>query len=338
MAEYLTLPVIRLEQKGRACYVGTMTAEQSAVYTFADSYPPNPDEGRLGYQRQPNERRAKAFADYLRHMDSGFMTPVLLNSRQPLRFYPSSEGSSVGELHLKPGERFAKIDGQHRGIGVEKYLGDPEFPVPFMLFDHLPEDAEQELFISINREQKRVAMSHVLFVNVATGSQDVNTDIALRLNEDDRSPWYRKVNVIGATGTGKQVTLQGLKEALDDLFNHPKVKHLGEEAKYAIAREFWLAAAETWPDAWMSPKNHLITKAVGLFGLSKSGGFIVVEALTGHEDADRVVDVARMREVMGRARQFDWSSKGEFAGIGGRGGADIIADRLGQYFFGMGEP
>src|SRR3954451_14266812 len=84
LAEYVAIPVVRHVQKGVTCYVGHLTAAESKRITFADSYPPNPEEGRLGYQRLPNPKRAKDFAEYLKHDDSGFMTPNLPNSRHPL--------------------------------------------------------------------------------------------------------------------------------------------------------------------------------------------------------------------------------------------------------------
>src|SRR4029079_14573338 len=209
----------------------------------------------------------------------------------------------------------------------------PEFPVPFMLFERLPADREQELFVAINREQKRVAMSHVLFINDKAGGDDVNTSIALRLNDDDRSPWHHRLNVIGATGTGMTVTLQGLKEGLELLLSNGRVKQLDEDHKYVIAREFWTAVSDTWPEAWETPKKHLLTKAVGLFGLSKSGAYLVADCLTGSDDPERVIDTARLRKLLSRAKTVNWASDAEFKGLGGRGGADKVSDELDFHFF-----
>jgi DGQHR domain-containing protein len=306
----------------------------SRQVTFADSYPPDPSAGRLGYQRQPNPRRAKLFADYLAHTDSGFMTPILLNSRSPIDFR-SLDGGDVGTVHVGNGQKFTKIDGQHRGLGVEEYLDDDEFPVPFMLFDQLESDLEQQLFVAINREQKRVSMSHVLYVNEEGGEGDELTSIALRLNEDDRSPWHRKINVIGSIGTGLSVTLQGIRDGLEYLFAAGRAKVLPEEHKYVIAREFWTAVSETWPEAWAQPKRHAITTAIGILGLSKSGSYLIVDCLTGTADAERAIDGACLRGALAKARSIDWRrAEGQFAGLGGRGGADRVSDVLDGYFFG----
>jgi DGQHR domain-containing protein len=303
----------------------------SRQITFADSFPPDEANGRLGYQRQANHKRAKAFADYLTHTDSGFLTPILLNARQPIDFR-ARDGGEVGEIVVASGQQFAKIDGQHRGLGVEEYLGEDDYPVPFMLFEQLDTDLEQQLFVAINREQKRVSMSHVLYVE---GEGDELTSIAQRLNDDDRSPWHRRVNLIGSTGTGLSVTLQGLRDGLELLFAAGRTKVLPEEHKYVIAREFWATVAETWPEAWSLPKKHAISTAIGILGLSKSGSFLVVDCLTASNDPEECIDTDRLRALMHKARSVDWRRKeGQFEGLGGRGGADRVADALDAYFFG----
>lgn len=326
------IPVVRHRQKGVTCYVGHMPASVSRQITFADSFPPDEGKGRLGYQRQANHKRAKAFADYLVHTESGFMTPILLNARDSVDFRSQRGDGDLGEIVLGDGQQFAKIDGQHRGLGVEDYLGDDHYPVPFMLFERLDTDLEQQLFVAINREQKRVSMSHVLYVE---GEGDELTSIAQRLNDDDRSPWHRKVNLIGATGTGLSVTLQLVRRGVELLFSAGRVKVLPEEQKYEIAREFWKAVAETWPDAWAAPKQHAISTAVGIIGLSKSGSYLVVDCLTGSSDAGEVIDGDCLRAALAKARSVDWRRKGgQFEGLGGEGGGAQVADALDAYLFG----
>ena len=43
---------------------------------------------------------------------------------------------------------------------------------------------------------------------------------------------------------------------------------------------------------------------------------------------------AKLRAFMARARSVDWASNGQFAGLGGRGGADRVSDDLDRYFVG----
>jgi DGQHR domain-containing protein len=87
--------------------------------------------------------------------EAGFMTPLLLNARDHVEFMEQEPGSGVGFLRVPARPTIAKIDGQHRGIGVEEHVGDPDHPVPFMMFENLDTDLEQDLFIAINHEQKK---------------------------------------------------------------------------------------------------------------------------------------------------------------------------------------
>ena len=79
------------------------------------------------------------------------------------------------------------------------------------------------------------------------------------------------------------MTLQGLREGLELLLSNGRVKQLDEDQKYVIAGRFWEVVAEHRPGVWEAPKKHLLTKAVGLFGVSKSGAYLVADCLTGSE-------------------------------------------------------
>ena len=39
------------------------------------------------------------------------------------------------------------------------------------------------------------------------------------------------------------------------------------------------------------------------------------------------------KKLFAKARTVNWASDGEFAGLGGRGGADKVSDALDHYFF-----
>ncbi|MEX2237889.1 MAG: DGQHR domain-containing protein [Dehalococcoidia bacterium] len=329
--DLITVPVVRHHQKGRVCYTGHMTAEQSAEITFADHYPPEPSERRLGYQRPPDQRRARLFGEYLLLDEAGFMTPILLNARGKLEFVPSAERSNIGILRI-PRRRFiAKVDGQHRGIGVEQHAGDPLFPVPFMMFEDLDTELEQRLFIKINREQKKVSMSHVYFVD---REEDEFSELVTRLESDPKSPWFHKINLIGARGLGRSVSLQSLREGLVDLFSSGQVKALTTEERYWIALNFWQVVSEVWRDAWNNPRKNLITKSIGMIALSKLGGDLLPQSLNGRgSDPTQILDVHKMRAYLDKASSIDWASDGDFKGVAGRGGANHVKDILDKMIF-----
>lgn len=332
MSEPTEIPAVRHYQKGRTCYTGHMSADDAARLTFADSYPPASDEGRIGYQRPPDERRAKSFGDYLRDNEAGFMTPLLLNARGGIGFAELLPGTDVGYLQIRKGQTIAKIDGQHRGIGAERFLGDPGYPIPFMMFSGLDTEIEQELFIAINREQKKVSMSHVYFVG---REGDELAELVTRLESEPDSPWYHKVNLIGARGLGRPVSLQSLRSGLEDLLGSGRIKALTMDERYEIAKSYWQVVSEVWPDAWQNPRGHLLTKSIGMIALSQVGGDMLPDCLNGRGSApDDILDRAKVAALLGRARHVDWASRGgDFEGYAGRGGAKLVKDALDRIIY-----
>ncbi len=331
MSSPIEIPAVRHYQKGRTCYTGHMSAEDSARLTFADSYSPTPAPERLGYQRPPDERRAKSFGAYLRDDEAGFMTPLLLNARGGIEFVEATQGSNLGHLRVAGEQCIAKIDGQHRGIGAEQHLGEPGYPIPFMLFDDLDTRLEQELFIAINREQKKVSMSHVHFVG---REGDELAELVIRLESDPESPWYHRVNLIGARGTGRPTSLQSLRSGLEDLLDSGRIKALTLDERYEIAKAYWQVVAEVWPEAWKNPRGNLLTKSIGMIALSQLGRDILPQSLNGRGSPPaQILDRSKVAEVLGRASHVDWSSSGDFEGIAGRGGAKHVKDRLDRVIF-----
>lgn len=327
----IEIPAVRHYQKARTCYTGHMSAEDSALLTFADSYPEDPDAGRLGYQRPPDEARAKSFAAYLDGQEAGFMTPLLLNARGGVEFVEVSPGSDLGHLRISREQAIAKIDGQHRGIGAEKFLDNPDYPIPFMMFDDLDTKLEEQLFIAINREQKKVSMSHVHFVG---REGDELAELVIRLESDPDSPWFHKVNLIGARGTGRPTSLQSLRSGLEDLLDSGKIKALTIDERYEIAKAYWQVVSEIWPEAWENPRGHLLTKSIGMIALSQLGRDILPQCLNGRgSPPGHILDKTQVAEILARANHVDWSSDGDFQGIAGRGGAKRVKDQLDRIVF-----
>jgi DGQHR domain-containing protein len=325
--DQVRVPVVRHFQKGRAVYVGTLTAALARKITFADHYPPAP--GRSGYQRPPDPKRAQAFAQYVKKDPAGFMTPVLLNARTPMTFVPTDVADEVGHLLLEDGMSVVIVDGQHRILGVEAYLGNDDHPVPFMMFDHLDMESEQQLFITINREQKRVSMSHVHFVARGT---DTMAEIVSRLESDPASPWYGRVNLIGAKGTKRPVSLQSLRAAQEALLQSGEVKYLPVADQYQIALSFWETVADIWPEAWGSVRGSLLTKSIGTLAVAKMGGYLLQRCLV-QKNGRLSLNREKLAALLQRASEVNWMNDGPFQGYAGRHGADLVKNHLDSLIF-----
>ena len=315
--------VIKRTQKDQDVYLGYLTKEQAKKLTFSDHYPPG--KSRLGYQRPPEQKRARTFAEYIEESLSGFATPILLNARKHIEYVPEGN-SDFGYVLVPETACLAIVDGQHRTMGIIDYL-EMDLPIPFMLFASLDTQLEQELFITINREQKKVNMSHVRFFE---SENDPYSSLVIRLESDPHSPWFQRVNLVGARGTKRPVSLQSLRDALEELLQSGQIKMLDFTDQYKIAVGFWEIVAKVWPDAWEAPKNSLLKKSMGTLALSKLGGYLIPQCL---DEESGEMDYDKLYSYLSRASEVNWMSDGNFKGYSGRHAADLVKSHLDSLIF-----
>ena len=130
------------------------------------------------------------------------------------------------------------------------------------------------------------------------------------------------------------MSLQSLRDGLEDLLSDGQVKARTQEEQYQIAKAFWRVVAEVWGDVWVSPKRHLLTKSLGMIAVSKLGGDLIPMCLNGRgQEPEDLIDIDKLRGLLLRAAGFDWSSTGDLHGIAGRGGAKVVKDRLDAMIF-----
>lgn len=321
------IEVLKSIQKKQIAFLGYLSKFHAQQLTFSDHFPPI--NGRIGYQRPADLKRAKAFAKYLSDNPTGFITPILLNAREAIDFIPHNE-SGFGTLRLPQKAFLSIIDGQHRVLGLmeDKSM---DLPIPFMLFQNLDLEAEQQLFITINREQKKVNMSHVWFND---RKKDELSQLVVKLESEPNSPWFQKVNLNGARGAKRAVSLDSLRSSLTELFQSGEIKVLSFNQKYEIATGFWKVVSAVWPEAWQATKNSLLKKSIGTLALSKLGGFLVVECL---DRKTKALDLVKLKSLLSRAEHINWMSNGEFNGISGRKGADVVKNKLDEIIFSKSE-
>lgn len=320
------LEVVRTTQKNQEIFTGFLTKELAKSLTFCDHYPPAPN--RLGYQRPPEKKRAVHFAAYLHKNPAGFVTPILLNSRQKLEFVPINPTtlSPFGSVYVKGGQNLSIIDGQHRTIGILEYF-EQGIDIPFLLFNCLDTEYEEDLFITINREQKKVSMSHVHFVG---HKNDMLSELVIRLESDPDSPWYHNVNLVGARGTKRPVSLQSLRASLQELLQSGEVKMLDFEKQYQLAIDFWNVVAQVWPEAWNATRNSLLKKAMGTLAVSKLGSYLIPLVLIRETG---VIDKDQLYVYLKRAEKVNWMSEGDFKGYSSRHASDMVKTQLDALIF-----
>jgi DGQHR domain-containing protein len=320
----INLNVLKSKQKNQTIFIGYLTVKQANELTFSDHYPPTGN--RIGYQRPPEKKRADQFSRYIiNNNDFGFATPILLNAREKVHF-ESQNDSNYGSLTIPNRKCLAIVDGQHRILGIVNNV-ELDIQIPFMLLDNLDTQHEQDLFVTINREQKKVSMSHVRFIG---SKDDPLCEMVIKLESDPESPWYHRVNLVGARGTKRPVSLQSLRNSLEELLQFGEIKMMSFDQKYKIAMDFWQVVSEVWSKAWESPNNSLLKKSLGSLAVSKLGGYLIPQCI---DRAKGQIDKKKLKGLLSRASEVNWMNDGDFQGYSGVHGADLVKNELDSLIF-----
>jgi len=296
------------------------------------SFPDILDEATgQGYQRPFNERHSLDFRRYIQTAGSSTI-PLTLNLRPEYadgwRVVDGPDGLAWLEIGADAGKVMAQVDCQHR-LG---HLEDLEIALPFMCFVGLTRAQETEVFSVINGKAKGLSPS-LLDFNTAQLSEDLGQErpelfIALRLNSDPASPWYRALNLGGkpTLGLGRKASLRMMQQAVADFLKHvPRAADQSAEALAQQVTAFWQAVVLVLPEAWADHRRHLLTKGVGLYALMMIAADIVRET----EAADRACDKrAFSAALQDFASDIDWSTTGPLKGFGGQSGVAAAVEYI----------
>ena len=303
---------------GREVFLGFAPANVLHSLSFADVL--NEDTGR-GYQRRFNPAHSLDFRKYIQQEKSSTI-PLTFNARE------RGDGAWRIERAELPYARMViadervrvltQVDCQHR-LG---HLNDLPLILPFMCFLGLTEREEMEVFNVINSKAKGLSTS-LLDFHDATLAGDLASErpelfVALHLNNDSQSPWYRQLNLGGHTTSGltRRASLRTMQKAIKKFLTQTKIlQRQRPDVVAQIVLDFWAAVALLLRDAWDNPRRSLLCKGVGVYALMGIAGDLVNEAGSAVIDkrhfsnklADFILDV-------------DWSTAGPFSGLGGEAG------------------
>ena len=304
----------------RKVLVGFAPASLLHSVSFADVL--DEDSGR-GYQRRFNSRHSLDFRRYIQN-DGAATIPLTFNLRprndDAWRINEHSKKQATLQILAECGKVLTQVDCQHR-LG---YLSDLALELPFMIFVGLSEKEEMEVFNIINAKAKGLSTSLLDFHDAQLAS-DLAADrpelyIALFLRNDNRSPWYRQLDLGGAStsGMGRRASLRTIQKAVKRFLS--QIKHSSSQSIDVLAQtvlEFWAAVAIVLPEPWARPRKHFLTKGICVYALMDIAADIYNDARPG-QVVDRRYFAAELNEF---APEFDWSTDGPLQGLGGEGGA-----------------
>ncbi|MBY2918466.1 DGQHR domain-containing protein [Rhizobium leguminosarum] len=314
------------ESAGRRVLLGFAPARLLASLSFADVLN---EDTRTGYQRRFNSQHSQDFRRYIRQAGASTI-PLTLNLRpSPSAWRVKELGDGQAQLVIDPaaGKIMAQVDCQHR-LGC---LGDSDISLPFMCYIGLSVDEEMEVFRTINSKAKGLSTS-LLDFHDAHLAGDLASDrpelfVALHLNNDPESPWYRQLDLGGTSTSGmaRRASLRTMQKAIKRFLNATRIlKTKSTEHAAEIVLSFWKAISEVLPEEWSNTRKHILNKGLGVYALMDIAADLYREA----PDATRVNRNYFVNVLADFAHHVDWTTKGQLNGLGGEGGVRPAVDYI----------
>ena len=313
---------------GRPVLLGFAPANQLHALSFADIL--DEDTGR-GYQRRFNAQHSLDFRRYIQK-DRSSTIPLTFNLRptdgHAWTVVPVDEAHAVLEIASDAGKVLAQVDCQHR-LG---HLNDLPIPLPFMSFIGLSECEEMEVFSVINSKAKGLSTS-LLDFHDAQLADDLARErpellIALKLNNDPSSPWYRQLDMGGSSTSGltRRASLRTMQKAVKRFLVRTRILRT-KSTSYAaqVVLDYWMAVSVVLPEEWSNPRKHILTKGIGVYVLMDIAGDLYNDGSQDGRACDKQYFSNALSDFAG---DINWSTSGPLKGLGGEGGVKLAYERI----------
>lgn len=302
--------------------VNTFLGFAPANILYAASYADILDEQTgNGYQRRFNDRHSLDFRHYIQEPSSTTI-PLTFNLRPAHSEHWRVQGKGAdSELVIVGGEKvLSQVDCQHR-LG---YLADLDIMLPFIAFIGLSEKQEMAIFNVINSKAKGLPGSLLDFheTKLVEDIEKVKPElvIAVRLNDDHTSPWFKMLDLGGERTSGMQrrASLRTMQKAIRVFIrNISENTPIDNEELYEVVLSFWKAVVTVLPNEWNAPRKHMLCKGIGVYSLMA----IAADMYLGKSELDHLKWYEYFRIKFGSfATAFDWSNQGPLKGLGGEAG------------------
>lgn len=343
--DLLILPVIRGKVLGVNIYRGYAKLSDLSELSKADIY--DQQKNPKGTQRDLSPKHAKEAFEYVRNSELGFWPEVFLCARAKdvLTYKPLSDDYvDIGVLEIdkekiisQRGISISRIDGNHRlhyADGKEKGFAKIEKTVSFCIAFNLSRNEEIQLFKDINKNQKPMNTSHLDGIDVRlTPEQELKQRnpelfIAQRLSQDAKSPLAGRIFEGGKKPVGADIPLRGVKTGLQYMLSRStQLPRLNDaEAQYKVIKNYFNAVKKWLPKAWAKPKEYIVLRGAGFWAICFLGAQVIDRALLGNK-----FDSKSMLTILESGKDWDWSNKGSFPGMSGRGGAVEISNKVARH-------
>jgi DGQHR domain-containing protein len=230
-SDWITISCIEVEQPIGKFYIGAIDSKDVVRISFADRRKIETGERDIeivsGIQRPLAPRRVEEIRKYVTNIDASFPTGIIL----AIKAEDAEYDADTKMMRIRNADNVAKIiDGQHRIVGLVGYDG-PTFQLNVTIFIEMDMEDQGILFATINLKQTVVSKSLVfdLFELAESRSpQRTCHSIARLLNREKKSPFYRRIMILGlATGSPNETLTQAA-------FIDPLIKYISLNAITAM--------------------------------------------------------------------------------------------------------
>ena len=288
-----------------------------------------------GFQRREIQQHVKQIADYLDKGPGLFPNAIILALAPQVKFTKSRgskadetvKGIEPGRLHIPcngDGDKVAWIvDGQQRSLALAKSKNG-ELLVPVIAFESGSLDMQRQQFILVNRA-KPLSQRLVNELLPETDDAFLPRDLAVNkipselcnlLHSDRKSPFSGRISRTSAKSDRTDaITDSAVIQMIRDRINLPtgalthfkgfNSKSADTNSMHKVLMAYWLAVAETFPDAWkLPPEKSRLTHSVGI----RAMGSLMDRISSRVRLKDKDLKFAFMRELKPIAQQCAWTS------------------------------
>lgn len=341
----LITPAIRSKMLGVNVYRGFADLGILSDISRADIY--DQKNNPLGTQRDLSIPHARDAYNYVKSKDFGFWPEVFLSARNKkiLTFTPISDDYpdlGVLEIDIPKIEKankiiISRVDGNHRlhfACGHHSGYSRINKDVSFCLAYDLTIEEEIQLFKDINKNQKPMNTSHLDKIEVRLTPEEelkkLNPDlfISQKLGHDSKSPFYERIYEGGKRPAGVDIPLRGMRTGIQYMLSRStQIPRLSDiDAQYIVIRNYFNAVKKWEPKAWSMPKDYIMLRGSGLWAICFLGSQVIDRSLLQDK-----YKTDQMLEILKSGKQWNWSKKGDFVGLGGRAGALEISNRISRF-------
>lgn len=161
------------------------------------------------------------------------------------------------------------IDGQHRLAGIKEAIKESpqiaKFEIPVVIYENLSTRECADLFLSINTEQKTVPRSLVFDLYDVASEAIVDAaavrarDIALYLNEDEKSPYLDNIKFPGLTrrrgGIELSTIVTAIKPLVEEKGDFERIGIPELESQKKVLLNFFIALQNKYGKEWDKNTN-----------------------------------------------------------------------------------